>query len=84
MDNLRVGDILICLDEYGWTPGCVTKGKTYEIVRMEHVSYGKETTYNFIIRGNHGLEYRTGATGFMLFSEYKKICREKILNGILD
>lgn len=75
--NYKQGDILICLSDFGWTPGCVTVGKTYKVGR---------STLNIplSIIGNNGFEYSTKGDGFELYSNYLSKQRENKINSVLN
>ena len=81
---MRAGEMVICLSEFGWTPGCVTVGKTYKVIsQSEYLSLDPDP--DIMIIGNDGLPYKTSLWDglrkkFMLLSEYREIEINKILN----
>ena len=69
MDNWKEGDTLLCINEYGWTPGCITIGKTYKIRHIQKNNY--DDKYTLIIEGNGAKNYRTAGYNFKLLSEVR-------------
>lgn len=72
----KVGDMLICISDGGWSPGCVTIGRTYKII--DH--YSKNL---IVIEGNGGVGYRTDRRSFILYQKWLEDKRNNNIDSIL-
>lgn len=75
-ESFKKGDRIICLSDYGWSPGCVTVGKIYVV---EH-SY--EDYMNIV--GDNGALFKTDDRCFQNYREYLAEKRENKINEIFN
>jgi hypothetical protein len=65
----KEGDRVLCISDHGWTPGCITVGKVYEVCSVKYNEILKEERVT--IMANYNVPFVTGMSGFKLLSEVR-------------